>query len=120
MKLIEKPTQVEAHGNIPKIIQEFIGRVNSGTEDVSIAGMNSPEGWIEEGQTPEFEEYTLVLKGVVRVETKAKIYEIKAGQVFVANKGEWVQYSLPYSGGAEYISVCIPAFHPELAHRDEV
>jgi len=117
--MIERPTEIKAHGNKPKIIREFIGRVNSGTEDISIAKMDSPEGWTEPGQTPEFEEYTVVLRGVLRVNTKKEIFEVKAGQAFIASKGEWVQYGTPYAGGAEYVAVCAPAFGPQLVRRDE-
>jgi mannose-6-phosphate isomerase-like protein (cupin superfamily) len=118
-KKIENPTEIKAHGNKPKIIQEFIGRMNSNTEDTSIAKMNSPEGWIESGQTPEFDEYSVVLNGTLCVKTKKETFEIKAGEAFVASKGEWVQYSTPHAGGAEYVAVCIPAFSPQLVHRDE-
>ncbi len=118
-KLIGKPTEIMAHGNKPKIIQEFIGRMNSNTEDTSIARMNSPEGWIESGQIPEFDEYTVVLNGTLCVKTKEEDFEIKAGQAFITTKGEWVQYSTPYAGGAEYIAVCLPAFSPDLVHRDK-
>jgi mannose-6-phosphate isomerase-like protein (cupin superfamily) len=118
-RIIEKPTEIRAHGNKPKIIQEFIGRMNSNTENASIAKMNSTEGWIEPGQTPEFDEYTVVLNGTLQVKTKKQTFDVKAGEAFVASKGEWVQYSTPHSGGAEYISVCVPAFSPELVHRDE-
>jgi mannose-6-phosphate isomerase-like protein (cupin superfamily) len=116
---IEKPTKIKAHGNKPKIIQEFIGRINSNTKDTSIAKMNSPEGWIESGQTPEFDEYSVVLNGTLCVKTKEETFEIKVGEAFVASKGEWVQYSTPYAEGAEYIAVCLPAFSPHLVHRDE-
>ncbi|UCE79117.1 MAG: hypothetical protein JSV13_00315 [Nitrospiraceae bacterium] len=118
-KKIEKPTEIKAQGNKPKIIQEFIGRMNSNTEDTSIAKMNSPEGWIESGQTPEFDEYTVVLNGTLCVKTKEETFEIKGGEAFVATKGEWVQYSTPYAYGAEYVAVCLPAFSPQLVHRDE-
>jgi mannose-6-phosphate isomerase-like protein (cupin superfamily) len=117
--IIEKPTEIKAHGNKPKIIQEFIGLMNSNTKDTSIAKMKSPEGWIESGQTPEFDEYTVVLNGTLCVRTKEEKFEIKAGQAVIASKGEWVQYSTPYTGGAEYIAVCLPAFSPQLVHRDE-
>lgn len=118
-KVIEKSTEITAHGNKPKIIQEFIGRVNSKSEDASIAKMNSSEGWIEPGQTPEFNEYTVVLNGTLCVKTRNKTFEVNAGQAFVAKKDEWVQYSTPCPGGAEYIAVCVPAFSPQLVHRDE-
>ncbi len=116
---IKSPTVIEAAGNKPKLIEEFIGRVNSKTESVSIARMNSPQGWVEPGQTPEFDEYTLVLKGMLRVETKNGVYEVKEKQAIKIGKGEWVQYSSPNENGAEYIAVCLPAFSPKTVHRDE-
>lgn len=116
---IEKPTVIEAAGNKPKIIEEFIGRVNSGTSDVSIARMKSPGGWVEPGQTPEFDEYTVVLKGMLRVTTKDSVYDVNAGETIITKKGEWVRYSTPNSEGAEYVAVCLPAFSPEIVHRDE-
>lgn len=115
---INKPATIKAAGNKPKIIQEFVGRVNSGTGDVSIARMKSPPGWIEPGQTPEFDEYTLVLKGMLRVATKDGSHDVKAGEAIIINKGEWVQYSTPGPEGAEYLAVCMPAFSPESVHRD--
>jgi mannose-6-phosphate isomerase-like protein (cupin superfamily) len=118
-KIIKKPAEIKAHGNKPKIIQEFIGLLNSSTEDVSVAKMNSPEGWIEPGQTPEFDEHTVVLNGTLHIKTEKESFDVKAGEAFMASKGEWVQYSTPYSGGAEYIAVCVPAFSPKLVHRDE-
>lgn len=117
--LIGQPTQVKAAGNKPKIIKEFFGRVNSKNEEVSIAHMQSPEGWQEPGQTPEFTEYTVVLKGMLRVKTKDNEFDIKAGQAIVSQPGEWVQYSTPHSEGAEYIAVCLPAFSPDTVHRDK-
>ena len=119
MKLIEKPAVIKAAGNLPKTILEYIGRVNSGTPDVSVAKMISPPGWIEPGQTPEFDEYTVVLKGFLRVETKNGITDVAAGQAAVLPKGEWVRYSTPGQDGAEYISVCLAAFSPDAVHRDE-
>jgi hypothetical protein len=116
--LIPSPSIVKAAGNKPKVIEEFIGRVNSGTSNVSIARMISPCGWTEPGQTPEFDEYTVVLHGLLRVITKSGTIDIVSGQAFIANRGEWIQYSTPETGGAEYISVCIPAFSPENVHRD--
>ncbi len=116
---IQKPTIITAAGNKPKVIEEFVGRVNSKTEAVSIARMKSPSGWIEPGQTPEFDEYTLVLKGMLRVATRRGTHEVRAGEAVIANKGEWVQYSTPGPDGAEYIAVCLPAFSPESVHRDE-
>ena len=115
---IEKPTIIEAAGNKPKIIEEFIGRVNSGTDDLSIARMQSPAGWVEPGQKPEFAEYTVVLKGLLRVATKEGAADIHAGQAVMVPAGEWVQYSTPGGEGAEYLAVCLPAFSPETVHRD--
>lgn len=113
---IEGPTQIKAPGDIPKIIKEFIGCVNSDSRDISIAKMESPEGWTEPGQTPEFDEYTVVLKGTLVVETREKTFEVSAGEAIVARKGDWVRYGTP--GGAEYIAVCLPAFTPDTVHRD--
>jgi mannose-6-phosphate isomerase-like protein (cupin superfamily) len=118
-RLIDKPTIVEAAGNKPKIIQEFIGRVNSGTDALSIARMRSPGGWLEPGQTPQFDEYTVVLRGTLRVTTKHGGLDVKAGQAVIAPAGEWVRYSTPDDEGAEYIAVCLPAFSPGTVHRDE-
>jgi len=115
---IEQPTVVSAAGNLPKHIAEYIGRVNSGDEALSIAHMKSPSGWKEPGQTPEFDEYTLVLKGSLRVETRAGVIDVAAGQAVLASKGEWVRYSTPGAHGAEYIAVCVPAFSPDTVHRD--
>lgn len=117
-KLILSPTKIKAAGNKPKIIDEFVGRVNSGTNEVSIAGMKSPGGWTEPGQTPEFNEYTIVLKGMLRVTKKDGFTDVKEGQAIIILKGEWVQYSTPAEEGAEYISVCLPAFSPDIVHRD--
>jgi mannose-6-phosphate isomerase-like protein (cupin superfamily) len=114
--LIAAPTRIEAAGNKPKIIQEFFGRVNSKTEPVSVAHMNSPGGWIEPGQTPEFDEYTIVLKGMLRVTHKGGQIDVRAGQAVITHAGEWVKYSTP--DGAEYIAVCLPAFSPGTVHRD--
>lgn len=116
---IEKPTQIVAAGNKPKLIEEFVGRVNSGTEGVSIARMKSPSGWVEPGQTPEFDEYTLVLAGCLTVESVVGTAEIRAGQAIITHAGEWVRYSSPSPEGAEYIAVCLPAFSPGTVHRDE-
>jgi mannose-6-phosphate isomerase-like protein (cupin superfamily) len=116
--LIEKPTIIASAGNLPKRIAEFVGRVNSATAAVSIARMESPAGWSEPGQTPEFDEYTVVLRGTLRVETKSGAMDVKAGQAVTAHRGEWVRYSTPEPGGAEYIAVCVPAFAPELVHRE--
>ena len=117
-KLIEKPVQVEAAGKPPKTIEEFVGRVNTGNAGVSIARMRSPAGWREPGQRPEFDEYTVVLKGSLRVESESGEFDVKAGQAIVTRAGEWVRYSTPGADGAEYIAVCIPAFAPETVHRD--
>ena len=118
-KLIQKPSVIEATGNKPKIIEEYFGRVNSNTEAVSIARMQSPSGWVEPGQTPEFDEYTVVLKGTLRVTSKNGFVDVHTGQAVLIQKGEWVQYSSPEANGAEYIAVCLPAFSPETVHRDE-
>ncbi len=118
--LVEHPTIIEAAGNKPKIIREHIGRVNSKTDDLSIAHMQSPSGWVEPGQRPEFDEYTVVLKGALIVTDEAGVKtEVAAGQAVIAHKGEWVQYSTPGADGAEYIAVCLPAFAPDTVHRDE-
>ena len=116
--LIEKPTQIEAAGYPPKIIREYVGRVNSRTEAVSIAHMTSPAGWSEPGQTPEFDEYTLVLKGLLRVESAQGTMDVKAGEAIITHAGEWVKYSSPEAGGAEYVAVCLPAFSMDSVHRD--
>src|SRR6266852_6499705 len=116
--LITAPAIVQAAGNKPKIIEEFIGRVNSHTEAVSVARMRSPAGWTEPGQTPEFDEYTVVLRGMLRVTTRSETIDVRAGQAVVTQRGEWVQYSTPEPEGAEYIAVCVPAFSPETVHRD--
>jgi quercetin dioxygenase-like cupin family protein len=115
---IAKPTVVAAAGNKPKIIEEFIGRVNSRTSDVSVARMKSPGGWIEPGQTPEFDEYTLVIRGLLRVSTANGAIDVHAGEAVIAYAGEWVQYSTPPAEGAEYVAICIPAFGPDIVHRD--
>jgi mannose-6-phosphate isomerase-like protein (cupin superfamily) len=117
-RLIERPTVVQAAGNKPKQIQEFVGRVNSGHAAVSVARMVSPGGWVEPGQRPEFEEVTLVLKGMVRVEYEGGAIDVRAGQAVVAAPGEWIRYSSPEPEGAEYIAVCLPAFSPATVHRD--
>ena len=116
--LISKPTRVAAAGNKPKLIDEHIGRINSGTESVSVAHMRSPGGWQEPGQTPEFDEFTVVLSGLLRVEYHQGTLEVRAGQAVIAPKGEWVRYSTPEPEGAEYIAVCLPAFSLEKVHRD--
>jgi mannose-6-phosphate isomerase-like protein (cupin superfamily) len=116
--LIPQPTVIEAAGNKPKVIQEFIGRANSRTESVSVARMLSPGGWIEPGQTPEFEEYTVVLRGTLLVESKTGTLDVRAGQAIITHAGEWVLYSTPDNEGAEYVAVCLPAFAPGTVHRD--
>ena len=116
--LIAQPTRITAAGNKPKLIDEYIGRVNSQTAGVSVAHMRSPGGWIEPGQTPEFHEFTIVLKGLLRVSHKGGVLEVRAGQAVIAHAGEWVQYSTPDVDGAEYIAVCLPAFSMETVHRD--
>jgi len=116
--LIEKPARVAAAGTKPKLIDEYIGRVNSDTQTLSVAHMRSPAGWTEPGQTPDFDEYTLVLKGMLRVEFQGGALDVHAGQAVIAHKGEWVRYSTPEAEGAEYIAVCSPAFTIDAAHRD--
>ena len=116
--LIDKPSVIAAAGNKPKIIEEFIGRVNSRTEALSVARMQSPSGWVEPGQAPEFDEYTIVLRGSLRVTTRDGVVDVHAGQAVIAHAGEWVQYSTPGPDGAEYIAVCLPAFSMETVHRD--
>ena len=116
--LIPQPTRIQAAGNKPKLIDEYVGRVNSGTSSLSLAQMRSPQGWIEPGQTPNFDEFTIVLKGTLRVTHKAGTLEVQAGQAVMAHAGEWVQYSTPGAEGAEYIAVCLPAFSMETVHRD--
>lgn len=116
--LIEQPKRIEAAGNKPKLIDEYIGRVNSRTSAVSVAHMRSPEGWTEPGQKPEFDEFTIVLRGMLRVQHENGALDVRAGQAVVANRGEWIQYSTPEPGGAEYIAVCLPAFSPDTVHRD--
>lgn len=116
---VDEPTIIEAAGNLPKRIEEFFGRVNSGTDAVSIARMTSPPGWVEPGQTPEFDEYTLVLSGCLRVETRAGALDVGAGQAVHCPAGEWVRYSSPAPGGAHYLAVCLPAFSPATVHRDQ-
>jgi quercetin dioxygenase-like cupin family protein len=118
-KKITKPSIIKAAGNKTKVIEEFIGLVNSNTNEVSMARMISPEGWTEPGQTPEFNEYTIVLRGVLSVKSKDDVFEVNAGEAFIAFAGEWVQYSTPNPEGAEYIAVCCPGFSPNIVHRDE-
>jgi mannose-6-phosphate isomerase-like protein (cupin superfamily) len=116
--LIPRPAVVQAAGNKPKVIEEFIGRVNSQTTAVSIARMKSPAGWVEPGQTPEFDEYSVVLRGMLRATTRTETIDARAGQAIAIARGEWVAYSTPETEGAEYIAVCLPAFSPETVHRD--
>lgn len=116
---IKTPALIKAAGNKEKRIEEFFGRVNSLTEEVSIAKMTSPYGWIEPGQTPDFNEYTLVLKGTLKVLTRNEEFIVTEGQAILTGKGEWVQYSSPFEGGAEYVAVCLPAFSMDLVKRDE-
>ena len=116
---IEKPSVIEAAGNKPKIIEEYFGRINSATDSVSIARMKSPPGWIEPGQTPEFDEYTVVLAGSLHVKIKEELLVIGSGQGVLVRAGEWVQYGTPDAEGAEYVAVCLPAFSMDSVHRDE-
>lgn len=116
--LIQQPTVIRAAGTKPKLIAEFAGRVNSGHSAVSVAHMVSPAGWQEPGQRPEFEEITVVLRGVLHVEFEGGVLDVRAGQAVVTAAGEWIRYSSPEAGGAEYIAVCVPAFSPATVHRD--
>ncbi len=117
--LIAQPTRIQAAGTKPKLIDEYIGRVNSSTAAVSVAHMRSPAGWQEPGQTPQFDEYTIVLRGTLRVEHHGGHLDVRAGQAVIAHRGEWVRYSTPEADGAEYIAVCAPAFSIDTVHRDE-
>jgi mannose-6-phosphate isomerase-like protein (cupin superfamily) len=117
-QLIATPTRVLAAGNKPKSIDEYVGRVNSTTTQLSIAHMRSPAGWEEPGQTPEFDEYTVVLHGMLRVTHHGGTLDVRAGQAVITSAGEWVRYSSPESDGAEYVAVCLPAFSPDTVHRD--
>jgi mannose-6-phosphate isomerase-like protein (cupin superfamily) len=117
-ELIEAPTVIESAGNKPKVIEEYVGRVNTGGAPLSVARMRSPGGWEEPGQTPEFDEYTVVLRGLLRVRTRDGAIDVREGQAVITRRGEWVQYSTPEEGGAEYVAVCLPAFSPETVHRD--
>jgi len=117
-ELIAAPTRIAAAGNKPKLIDEYIGRVNSQTSDVSIAHMRSPGGWVEPGQTPEFDEFTIVLSGRLHVASRDGALDVRAGQAVLVRRGEWVQYSTPDPEGAQYIAVCLPAFSPDSVHRD--
>jgi len=116
--LIAQPTRIEAAGNKPKLIDEYIGRINSKTSAASVAHMRSPGGWVEPGQTPEFDEFTVVLKGMLRVDHTDGTLDVRAGQAVITHAGEWVRYSTPEEGGAEYIAVCLPAFSMDTVHRD--
>ncbi len=116
---IMAPSIIKAAGNKPKVIEEFVGRINSQTESLSIARMKSPGGWIEPGQTPAFAEFTVVLTGMLRIESKDSSVDVHAGEAIIVEKGEWIRYSTPDTAGAEYISVCMPSFTPETVHRDE-
>ena len=116
--LIKNPTVVEAAGTKPKLIEEYVGQVNTGSRDVSIAKMKSPGGWVEPGQRPEFDEYTLVLRGMLRVQSETGTIDVSAGQAVIVKGGEWVQYSTPEEGGAEYVAICLPAFSMDTVHRD--
>lgn len=117
---IKSPVTVQAAGNKPKIIEEFIGNVSSRTTAVNVARMKSPGGWSEPGQTPEFDEYTVVLRGLLQVTTKTDIFEVAAGQAIIVHSGEWVQYGTPLADGAKYIAICLPAFSPQTVHRDQL
>jgi mannose-6-phosphate isomerase-like protein (cupin superfamily) len=117
--LIPNPTRIAPAGNKPKLIDEYVGRVNTSTAVISVAHMRSPEGWEEPGQTPEFDEYTVVLRGTLRVHHKSGQLDVAAGEAVIAHAGEWVRYSTPVSGGAEYFAICSPAFSPQTVHRDE-
>jgi hypothetical protein len=117
-KLIAEPTRIEAVGTKPKLIEEYVGRINSGDDDVSVALMRSPAGWSEPGQRPQFRELTLVLAGMLRVEHEGGCTEVRSGQAILTAPGEWVRYSTPEVGGAEYVAVCMPAFSPDTVHRD--
>ena len=117
--LIPAPAVVSAAGNKPKRIEEYVGRVNSGHAAVSVARMVSPEGWVEPGQRPEFEEITVVLRGCLRVESEQDVLDVRAGQAIVAHPGEWIRYSSPEPGGAEYVAICLPAFSMDSVHRDD-
>jgi ethanolamine utilization protein EutQ len=116
---IAKASRITAAGNKPKLIDEYIGHVSSRTAEASVAHMRSPSGWIEPGQTPEFDEYTLVLRGLVRVEFEGGQMDVRAGQAVIAHRGAWIRYSTPEDEGAEYIAICLPAFTLAAAHRDE-
>jgi len=116
--IVSQPTRIRSAGNKPKTIDEYIGRVNTNGSEVSVAHMRSPGGWEEPGQTPEFDEFTVVLKGMLRVKHKQGEMDVKAGQAVIAHRGEWVQYSTPLEDGAEYVAICLPAFSMDTVHRD--
>ena len=118
-ELIDAPSRVQAAGTKPKLIDEFVGRVNTGESRVSVARMLSPEGWVEPGQRPEFDEWTVVVDGALHVEYEGGALDVRAGQAVVVRAGEWVRYSTPEEGGAQYVAVCLPAFAPEIVHRDD-
>ena len=118
-RLVDAPVAIQGAGNKPKLIEEFVGRPSTGTAGVSIARMRSPGGWVEPGQAPEFDEYTVVLRGLLRVESRSGTLDVRAGQAVITSRGEWVRYSTPEPEGAEYLAVCMPAFSPESVHRDE-
>ena len=118
MKIIKKPAEIEAAGVPVKKIEEFVGLVNSETDELSMARMKSPQGWSEPGQAPEFNEYTFVLKGILVVETRDGRYEVRPNEAVIAEKGQWVRYSTPFEGGAEYLAICTPAFSPDRVNRD--
>ena len=115
---INSPEIIKAAGNIPKVIEEYFGRINTKTSDISIARMISPAGWTEPGQRPDFDEYTVVLKGILQVKTRNRTFIIRPGEAIMVKAGEWVQYSSPEKGGSEYLAVCVPAFSPDTVHRD--
>ena len=117
-RLIAQPICIQAAGNKPKLIDEYVGRPSTGTASVSVARMRSPSGWIEPGQRPEFTEITVVLRGMLRVESSQQVLEVHAGQAVITEGGEWVRYSTPGAEGAEYIAICLPAFSPDTVHRD--
>ena len=119
VKFISGPTRIEAPGNKPKLIDEFFGMVNSAEDKLSIAHMRSPSGWEEPGQRPEFDEYTLVLRGALQVQTEDEVFTVEAGQAIHTPPGTWIRYSTPHADGAEYIAVCLPAFSPDTVHRDD-
>ena len=119
IKHVKAPRLIKAMGNKPKYIEEFIGNISSENKEVSIARLKSPGGWFEPGQRPEFDEYTLVLEGMLRVKTQSETFDVRGGEAIMVGKGQWVQYSTPEDDGAEYIAICLPAFSPDTVHRDE-